>query len=401
MKIFVVVAKGASVDFLSLYGHEGAQQPNLENLASQGLVLDRYFASTLSDASIRQAWKTGNFPFTPLQEGGFSLFQELRRLGWNSHFFSDSTLAEPERFFLRDFDQIHSQGDISLSLDGLLQQVSQSKAFCSPGENSLLWLEISTLLPPWNVGEPHWPAITEDFASFFSRCEFAQEDEEISPESHPQEGEPVEKDSRFLAIQAGCLAAWAEVDRFVGNLVVGIQKEYGDEDWGLVFLGDRPVSPGSHGLFGRNPKWLHREFVQLPFLCYFPSQGWQGQRRLGFFQDIDLAPTLLEMARLPVPMLQGKSVFSTRGFLAGARPYALTRYAAQGEKFQVAFRTGEGAYLVQSGQEAEEKFFVYPDDRLEMNNLVQTEMALVENHRNQLRGVESIFGLSVQAVKVE
>ena len=77
----------------------------------------------------------------------------------------------------------------------------------------------------------------------------------------------------------------------------------------LVFAGDNGFYLGEHGLAG---KWyMHEESIRVPLILHDPRlpERLRNKRRAEMVLNIDVAPTLLDLAGLPVPpSVQGRSL---------------------------------------------------------------------------------------------
>ncbi|MGC8792662.1 MAG: sulfatase family protein [Bryobacteraceae bacterium] len=99
------------------------------------------------------------------------------------------------------------------------------------------------------------------------------------------------------------------VDRVVGEIRHTLAELGLARNTIVVFTSDNGFYLGEHGLAD---KWLmHEESIRTPMIVYDPRlpQTWRGLRRREITLNIDLAPTLLELAGLAVPRsMQGRSL---------------------------------------------------------------------------------------------
>lgn len=77
----------------------------------------------------------------------------------------------------------------------------------------------------------------------------------------------------------------------------------------IILTGDNGFYLGEHGLAG---KWFpHEESIHVPLIIYDPGapKNRRGQRRDEFVLNIDIAPTILDLASVPIPKrMQGRSL---------------------------------------------------------------------------------------------
>lgn len=98
-------------------------------------------------------------------------------------------------------------------------------------------------------------------------------------------------------------------DRAVGSIRAALAEAGVADDTIIILMGDHGAFFGEHGFFG---KWLlHEESIRTPCLIHDPRRGASvgGTRRDEMVLEVDLAPTMLELAGLPVPeAMQGRSL---------------------------------------------------------------------------------------------
>ena len=99
------------------------------------------------------------------------------------------------------------------------------------------------------------------------------------------------------------------VDRAVGEIRAALERLGLAETTVVVFLSDNGFFLGEHGLAG---KWYgHQESIRVPFLVYDPRvpAAARGQVRDEIALNIDVAPTVLDLAGLATPPgVQGRSL---------------------------------------------------------------------------------------------
>jgi arylsulfatase A-like enzyme len=91
------------------------------------------------------------------------------------------------------------------------------------------------------------------------------------------------------------------LDRSVGAILRSLKQLGLDENTAVVFLSDHGYLWGEHGLGG---KWLlYEESIRIPLIIVDPTADQQrrGARVDSLALNIDIAPTLLDLAGLPIP----------------------------------------------------------------------------------------------------
>lgn len=108
------------------------------------------------------------------------------------------------------------------------------------------------------------------------------------------------------------------VDHAIGRIRKALELNGQSEDTIIVYMGDNGYYMGDRGFAG---KWSHYEqSLRVPLIVFDPraDQQLRGQVLDQITLNIDLAPTLLELAGIPIPTLyQGRSYVS---LLNGKKP---------------------------------------------------------------------------------
>ena len=99
------------------------------------------------------------------------------------------------------------------------------------------------------------------------------------------------------------------VDVVVGQIRDALRRLGHDDDTVIIYMGDNGFFLGEHGLAG---KWYgYEESIRVPLLIYDPRlpEPLRGQVRDEMALNVDVAPTILSLAEIPVPQqMQGRSL---------------------------------------------------------------------------------------------
>lgn len=99
------------------------------------------------------------------------------------------------------------------------------------------------------------------------------------------------------------------IDRFVGRIMEELENLRIADNTVIIYSTDHGTHHGEHGLGGKC--FLYEEDLRIPLVIFDPRlpEQLQGQRREEFTLVPDLAPTVLELAQVPVPSsMQGESL---------------------------------------------------------------------------------------------
>lgn len=96
------------------------------------------------------------------------------------------------------------------------------------------------------------------------------------------------------------------VDESVGTVINYLKENGLENNTMVIYMGDNGFSWGEHGLIDK--RHFYEESVKVPFLVYAPAVFAGGQKIDRMIQNIDIAPTVLQMAGLKKPdYMPGKS----------------------------------------------------------------------------------------------
>ena len=97
------------------------------------------------------------------------------------------------------------------------------------------------------------------------------------------------------------------VDDGVGRLLECLKEEGLAENTIVVYSADQGFFLGEHGWFDK--RWIYEESLAMPLIVRWPGVVKPGARIPQLVQNIDYAPTFMEMAGAPVPgSVQGRSL---------------------------------------------------------------------------------------------
>lgn len=121
------------------------------------------------------------------------------------------------------------------------------------------------------------------------------------------------KYQRYAKDYLRCVAA---VDDNIGRVLEYLDENGLSENTIVIYSSDQGWYLGEHGWFDK--RWMYEESLRMPFLIRWPGVIKAGSRNRDLIQNIDFAPTFLEIAGVSAPeTIQGRSIVS---LLKGQRP---------------------------------------------------------------------------------
>jgi N-acetylglucosamine-6-sulfatase len=181
--------------------------------------------------------------------------------------------------------------------------------------------------------------------------------------------------------QLRCLAS---VDEGVGQILAALERSGELDRTVIVYTSDNGYLMGEHGVIDQK-RWAYEPALRVPLLVRFPPVIPAGTVRDQMVLNIDLAPTLLELAGVaPVVPMHGRSFASLlRDVAAPWRTAFLAEYFVEKVGLRVptwqAVRTARWKYIRYPGEaeELEELYDLHSDPR-EERNLITTAAAREE-----------------------
>ncbi len=169
------------------------------------------------------------------------------------------------------------------------------------------------------------------------------------------------------------------LDEGIGRILAELEAKGMLEETVILFTSDHGEFLGDHGLIMKGP-WLYDALTRVPMILRGPGVP-VGERRQALMENVDILPTLLESAGLPVPYgVQGRSV---RPLLAdpdaAIRQSALTSYDAHDRGIRIkSLRTDRWKLNVFAGEAYYELYDLETDPNELQNRMGDPELAGVE-----------------------
>jgi arylsulfatase A-like enzyme len=451
MRALVISVRGFHAGYLSCYGNEWISTPALDRLAADGVLFDQHLADVPDTAATRRAWRTGRYQLPPIEgipeaetsPSGLDLLAELGKSGVRTVLVADGSRPLPPEF-MAGWDEMEVVTSLVEEATFLEQTVESARATLqrlAPLDNWLLWIDLSTLLPPWEVpaefSDPYFQVPeTEQLIAEEEEDEEWDEDEDFETEepdeeeveeevieeefeeeeavapSDEEEGveeeilitpwldpEPglidTEDDEPFMRLQASYAAAVSFLDAAVDALYQEVSRLELAASSLFILMGDHGLALGEHDVVGPYRPWLHDELIHTPLLLVLPPSLASGRetaniRVSALTQSPDLMPTLLDAFGVPIPEgLQGHSLLPlAREEVECVRDYAVCGLR-QGEAAEWCLRIPEWAYLLPApppgDPERVPQLYRKPEDRWEANDLLQHRLDLAEGLEQTLR----------------
>jgi arylsulfatase A-like enzyme/Flp pilus assembly protein TadD len=186
--------------------------------------------------------------------------------------------------------------------------------------------------------------------------------------------------------------AVTESDAAVGKLLGTLRTLKLYDDSIMVLASDHGESLGAHGE-DTHGIFLYDETIRVPLLLKLPQNQLGGKRVQGRVRLLDVAPSVLEAAALPVPsQMQGQSLLrvAKANFDSGQPVYARSDFPQQAFGWSVLESWRAGKYLYIRAPQPE--LYDLSTDPSAMHNLAQSAKATLQTVADQLRAFDGHFG---------
>ena len=201
---------------------------------------------------------------------------------------------------------------------------------------------------------------------------------------------PAPADESFQRLQFTYAAAVAYLDELVGSVCATLRDRNLADETLLLVTTDHGQALGEHGIVGSFRPWLHDELIHIPLLMRLPGGIGAGRSIAALTQSVDLHATLLDAFGVQAPPNHGYSLLPlARTETEDMRAFACS-FLKLGEREEWALRTSEWAFILPVAQAIDDpvrgpQLYVKPEDRWEVNNVLQHHLDLGERLEAMLR----------------
>ena len=343
-KIIVIMTDTQRTDMLGCYGNPDMHTPCLDRMATEGMRFERAYTCQPVCGPARSALFTGLYPHSngswansmALGDNVHTIGQRMRDHGmhtayigkwhldggdyfglgrcpdgWDPDYWYDmrnylDELREDDRRWSRKAD-IMRQRPVSADFTFGHRCADRAEKFLSAHASEDFLMVVS-------FDEPHDPYVCpEPYASMYQEYQFPKNsnlhDDLSGKPAHQRAwaGDSLQEDKDALEIRSsdffGCNSF---VDSEIGRVLNAAQRHAPDAL--IVYTSDHGDFLHSHSLSGKGPA-AYDEITHIPFIVKWPGVIAEGSVCPHPVSHIDLVPTLMAAAGLPLPkMLEGSSI---------------------------------------------------------------------------------------------
>lgn len=287
LNVLVITLDTTRWDRLGAYGDTSASTPNLDRLASEGVLFEQTIAAVPLTLPSHSTMFTGLLPprHGVRDNGGYvldprhtTLAAVLKQVGWQTGAFVGAFVLDSKWGLDQGFDTYVDRFDVAkykaASLGDVARRGSEVVDNAMPwfeaqsGRRFFAWLHFYDAHSPYDAPEP--------FKSRFR--------------DRPYAGEIA-----YVDDQIGRVLRWLEAEKLLDRTVVVAIGDHGES---LTEHGE-----GTHGLF------IYESTTRIPFIVRAPYDRMRGRRIRSAVRSEDLMPTVLDLVGARAPEgLDGRSL---------------------------------------------------------------------------------------------
>ncbi len=355
--IVLITLDSTRADRMGFLGSKARITPNLDALAGQSMVFEQAYSQAPLTVVSHATLLTGTYPQTHrVTEFGARLAPTLpfipdllRAIGYRTAAFVGSIALDPENGSAPGFDRGFTLYDAGFQH--------------GPGKNTLVdrpAAQVVARATAWLAQHPNGP--------FFLWV-------------HLNDPGAASAASYNLSVAAADAAA--------GKLVAVLRARKLYDDALIVIASDHGQSLGAHGE-ETHGVFLYDETIRVPLLLKFPQNQNAGKRVRTRARLVDVAPTILEIAGVPIPsQMQGQSLLRIARANADQPVYSVSSFPQQAFGWSALESWRAGKYLYIKAPRPE--LYDLSADPGANRNLAQTSKATLETIAGQLDAFDRRF----------
>jgi len=345
MNVIFILTDDHRYDFMGFTGKlPGQQTPNMDKMAKQGAHFTNAFVTTSLCSPSRASILTGQFSHVHTivdnvagEPDGLVYFpQYLQQNGYQTSFFGKWHMGDEDdrpRPGFNHWESFRGQGvyyNPKLNINGKQQEYKDSIYITDLlTEHAVDWMSKRDKNKPFFLYLSH-KAVHSPLAPAKRHKGMYKDLDYVKPPSYWQTLNEEYKDLKWpewvkqqryswhgvdymyhqhndidsmVRVYAETLMA---VDESVGTVINYLKENDLENNTMVIYMGDNGFSWGEHGLIDK--RHFYEESVKVPFLVYAPGVFVGAQKIDRMIQNIDIAPTVLQMAGLKKPdYMPGKS----------------------------------------------------------------------------------------------
>ncbi len=389
--IVFILTDDQRYDAMGCAGHPWLRTPNMDRLARKGVLFKNAFVTTSLCSPSRGSFLTGCYAHTHevFTNAGkdpnpsFPTFpQLLQKAGYETAFIGKWHMAarNSPRPGFDHWVSFTGQGNYNknkLNVDG--KAVSSEKYITDEltdhavgflkerhGRPFMLYLNHKAVHGPFTPARRH--------ASLYSNVEIkSQHNPNDNLQTKPPWGRKMDKNWKSQILDY--FRSLAAVDESVGRVLATLEEIKALDNTVVIFAGDNGYFHGEHGGMW-DKRAAYEPSIRIPLIMRYPRLVKPNATCEEMVLNIDLAPTILDMAGVPIPVtMQGRSWLGVLKGQPGRESFLYEYFREADRKFNrptiVAIRTKHWKYVTYPHNESlTSELYDLKADPEELNNLI-------------------------------
>ncbi len=306
-------------DFTGYMGHPFIETPNIDELASEGIIFDRAYVSTSLCSPSRATYLTGVSPykhgvwnnFTPWSEENRTFFEYLKAVGYSTAFIGKwhmpgntlPNIAGLDHFI--SFTNIGGQG--TYEWNPMIVNGTET-----PSRTRYIATELTDYAIEWLEQQ------TSPFVLYLSHksvhANFQPDTPDIGIYKRQQVNLPegahvwsAHTKNQYVHLNNAPLdesirrygEAIHSLDREIGRLLASLRSMNLADNTIVIYTSDNGYQWGEHALIDK--RWAYETSIRVPFVVRLPENRYGATINSSLVANLDVAPTLLDAAGVRVP----------------------------------------------------------------------------------------------------
>ncbi len=351
MKAIMIMYDSLNRNLLESYGCDWTKTPNFKRLAQHSIQFENCYVGSMPCMPARRELHTGRFNFLhrswgPIEPFDDSMPEILKKNGIythltsdHQHYWEDGGCTYHTRYSSWEISRGQEgdpwKADLNIHFDkntifetkklpfsdsavqNLYDTDERNRAYMNREERTsqAVTFENGMQFIHQNHGQDNWFLQIETFdphEPFYT----LPEDKALYPHDFIGDGEDdwppyakvAEDKDTVQHVRYNYAALLSKCDRYLGKILDLMDQYHMWEDTLLIVNTDHGFLLGEHGWWGKTTMPIYDEIAHIPLYIYDPrTPELIGQQRYSIVQTIDLAPTLLDFFKVPIPKdMQGE-----------------------------------------------------------------------------------------------
>jgi arylsulfatase A-like enzyme len=358
VNLIVIMEDSFRYDHLGCSGNSWIKTPNIDRLASQGVIFDHAYAEGLPTIPARVALFTGRYtlPFRgwqPLEQADIPFTEVLWDKGYTTALISDTPhMHKPTMGFSRGFDYVEwirgqETDKCFVDPDVKIYPEKYSDKNWYPSYPGYPRERLKKMFEEYLRNNAHWKNEEHQFVAQVMKAGMAWLERQVSigkkdrlvlwldsfdphePWDPPSPYKEMYAVSEYtglpITLGGGLVNEWslAEIrhvraqyagkismaDKWTGIFLEKVSDLGLLDNTMVIFLSDHGEPLGEHGIVKKVRPWSYEELAHIPLIIRLPDGGKRGRHVETFVSTPDIMPTILDFLNVKgPPVMQGRSL---------------------------------------------------------------------------------------------